>query len=53
MTDQCSARTISGTQCNKPAGHNGQHQIIRPTWTYEWTDETEATNADNHNRNRY
>lgn len=53
MTDQCTARTIAGAQCNKHTGHDGEHQIIRPTWTYEWTDESEAANAERHNKSRY
>lgn len=46
MTGQCNSHTISGSRCQHQAGHEGTHQIVKPTWSYEWTDESEAANAD-------
>lgn len=43
---QCARTNLSGGRCELNDGHDGSHRITKPTYTYEWTDESEAVEAD-------
>lgn len=50
---QCDRHTLSGGRCELDEGHDGKHRQTKPTYTYEWTDESEAAAADKYSRSRW